>query len=134
MNVSTSSSGKQPGTSTPAPAEKIRFRLSGPARAFDPAHQAIRSDLADVAEAPHHFAPHYVEAAAWRTQSAVALLDAPDAGAAVRCQLAAQTDFALLDLTGDWAWGYVASGASAPHLVGYVRASDIAPVAAENAA
>ena len=129
MNVSTSSSGKQPGTSTPAPAEKIRFRLSGPARAFDPAHQAIRSDLADVAEAPHHFAPHYVEAAAWRTQSAVALLDA-----AGRCQLAAQTDFALLDLTGDWAWGYVASGASAPHLVGYVRASDIAPVATENAA
>lgn len=134
MNVSTSSSGKQPGTSTPAPAEKVRFRLSGPARAFDPAHQAIRSDLADVAEAAHHFAPHYVEAAAWRTLNAVALLDAPDATATARDQLAAGTDFALLDLTGDWAWGYVAADTGAPHNVGYVRASDIAPIAPESAA
>jgi hypothetical protein len=134
LNVSTSSSGNQPGTSTPTPAEKIRFRLSGPARAFNPAHQAIRSDLADVAEAIHHFAPHYVEAAAWRTLNAVALLDAPDADATARDQLAAGTDFALLDLTGDWAWGYVVSDAGGPHIVGYVRASDIAPITPESAA
>lgn len=51
------------------------------------------------------------------------LLDAPTAGGAERGRLAAGQDFALLDLTGGWAWGY-----SLPdHVVGYITSDVIEP-------
>lgn len=75
-----------------------------------------------MAEAEHHFAPHYAEAVIWQI-----LRDAPlrelAGGDATRGTLQSGEQFALLDLTGGWAWGYRLSD----HLVGYVEASALAP-------
>jgi hypothetical protein len=99
----------------------IRFRLDGRSRAFDPLTQAIRPDLADVAEAHAHFAPHYAEPAMTVTLAETSLFVDNDTASEVRASLPAGTAFALLDVTGDWAWGYVIDG----HRVGYVRDADL---------
>lgn len=117
MNDSTSSSAKP--KAEPAPAEQhVRFRLTGASRPFDAAYQAIRADLADVAEAAHHFAPHYARPVTRTVLRAAPLLEADSADAAPRGTLAAGEHFALLDVTGDWAWGYRVGD----HLVGFVAA------------
>jgi hypothetical protein len=100
----------------------IRFRLDGPSRSFDPAEQAIRPDLADIAEAHAHFAPHYAEPATAVTLAETPLFAANDETADQLTILPQGTAFALLDVTGDWAWGYVIDG----HRVGYVRDADLA--------
>jgi hypothetical protein len=102
---------------------RVQFSLTGPSRTYDPARQAIRPDLADKAEAAHHFAPHYAEAARWIVNRDTQLFDAPDYGADRRATLTSGSAFALLDLTGNWGWGYTVEG----HFVGYVPADTIAP-------
>lgn len=99
----------------------IRFQLDGPSHSYDPLTQAIRPDLADIAEAARHFAPHYAEPAATVTLRETALLSANAADATVLAMLPAGAAFALLDLTGDWAWGYAVDG----HRVGYVADADL---------
>ncbi|MEQ1725133.1 MAG: SH3 domain-containing protein [Sphingopyxis sp.] len=102
---------------------RVRFSLVGRSRAYDPTRQAIRPDLADSAEAEHHFAPHYAAPAAWVTSCETALR-ASNAKDAETCMLLpAGSAFALLDLTGAWGWGYVVDG----HIVGYVAREDISP-------
>ncbi|MEQ1688557.1 MAG: SH3 domain-containing protein [Sphingopyxis sp.] len=102
---------------------RVRFSLVGRSRAYDPTRQAIRPDLADSAEAEHHFAPHYAAPAAWVTRCATALRASNAGCAEARAMLGAGATFALLDLTGDWAWGYAVDG----HIVGYVAREDIGP-------
>ena len=99
----------------------IRFELSGVSRAFDPARQAIRPDLADIAEAATHFAPHYAAPVMMTVMRATALRDsnAPDANAIKDLNPPAQ--FAMLDCTGGWAWGFTADD----HRVGYVLGDDL---------
>lgn len=99
----------------------IRFRLDGKSRAYDPARQAIRPDLADVAEAATHFAPHYAAAMPVVAQRETAVRERNAADANARTTLPANGAFHLLDLTGDWAWGYTADG----HVVGYVAVADL---------
>lgn len=104
-------------------AARAQFKLAGPSRSYDPVHQAIRPDLADAAEANHHFAPHYAVPAEWTfTRDSRILANASD-DAVVHATAHAGDGFSLLDLTGGWAWGYTIDG----HVVGYVRAEDIAP-------
>jgi len=69
------------------------------------------------------FAPHYAEAVS-RTAGpeGAKLYETADSSAEAIAQLKPQEAFALLDVTGDWAWGYRASD----HLVGYVPASQLA--------
>ena len=100
----------------------IRFSLTGPAARYDPVHQAIRRDLADLAEASHHFAPHYAAAVTWHTVRDTALRAKPADDAETRRLLASGEAFALLDMSGVWAWGYDIDR----HIVGYVRCADIA--------
>jgi hypothetical protein len=128
LNGSTSSSGTRGNTPTPGDGGIIepllarpRFRLSGPSLAFDPVHQAIRPDLADVAEAEKRFAPHYARAAMWAVTADTPLFAGPSNTAEVRAQLRAGDGFAMLDMAADWAWGYTVDG----HIVGYVAASSI---------
>lgn len=94
-----------------------RFGLTGVSKRFDTRIVAIRPDLADISVAGDHFAPHY---AAPMMVSGVAphtairsepRLDAPQIS-----ELLYGEAFALLDVTGGWAWGY--SGAD--HRVGYL--------------
>ncbi len=125
MNGSTSFSATPataPGPDSGAPGtggdgRPVRFTLSGPSRPYDPVHQAIRPDLADVAEASHHFAPHYAEALMCAATEPARGHESPGDDAATRFDLAPGAGFALLDLSGGWAWGYATDG----HIVGYVR-------------
>jgi hypothetical protein len=107
--------------SGPTPPEgTIRFSLTGPSRPFDPDHQAIRADLADIAEAEHHFAPHYSAPLPCIAARSTSLLGRPDADEALTI-IATGAAFHALDVTGGWAWGYVPDG----HRVGYVAAADL---------
>lgn len=104
-----------------------RFGLSGTSQAFDPRVVAIRPDLADIAVAGQHFAPHY---AAPMMRSGVlpaaSLRAEPSAEADQTSELLFGEGFALLDLTGGWAWGY----SLADHYVGYLAADALgAPIA-----
>jgi hypothetical protein len=117
LNGSTSSSETQAPAPKPVEDTPVRFTLTGPSRSYDPVHQAIRADLADVAEADHHFAPHYAEPVMCKASAAVELRERPAGDAVARASLVEGAAFALLDLTGGWAWGYAVEG----HIVGYVR-------------
>lgn len=108
-------------------AGRDRFGLSGTSQSYDPRIVAIRPDLADIAVAGQHFAPHY---AAPMMSSCVlpsaVLRGAPSLDADQTSELLFGEGFALLDLTGGWAWGYCL----ADHYVGYLAADALgAPIA-----
>ena len=108
-------------------AGRDRFGLTGTSQSYDPRIVAIRPDLADIAVAGQHFAPHY---AAPMMSSCVlpsaVLRGAPSLGADQTSELLFGESFALLDLTGGWAWGYCL----ADHYVGYLAADALgAPIA-----
>lgn len=85
---------------------------------LDPLVHAFRSDLADIALADRLFAPHYVRPVT-RTCLAPSVVRAAAAeDAEPRYEMAEGDEFALLDVTGGWAWGYRRSD----HKVGYLRA------------
>jgi hypothetical protein len=93
--------------------------LNGPSIALDPTIHAFRSDLADVALAAQLFAPHYVRPVLRKCGPAPASVHAePSPDAPVLFELAPGAEFALLDVSGGWAWGY----RRPDHRVGYVRA------------
>lgn len=102
-----------------AGAGRGRFGLTGTSQAYDPRIVAIRPDLADIAVAGQHFAPHY---AAPMMRSGVlpaaSLRALPSLEAEQTSELLFGEGFALLDLTGGWAWGYCL----ADHYVGYLAA------------
>lgn len=89
---------------------------------LDPRIHAYRSDIADIALAGQLFAPHYARPMIRRVAQNAALRAEPDAASADAAALAAGDEFAVLDISGGWAWGYKRAG----HLVGYVEASLLA--------
>ena len=110
-----------------AGAGRDRFGLTGTSQTYDPRIVAIRPDLADIAVAGQHFAPHY---AAPMMRSGVlpaaSLRASPSVDADQTSELLFGEGFALLDLTGGWAWGYCL----ADHYVGYLAADALtAPIA-----
>jgi hypothetical protein len=110
-----------------AGAGRDRFGLSGTSQSYDPRVVAIRPDLADIAVAGQHFAPHYAAPmmSSCILPSAV-LRSAPSVDADQTSELLYGEGFALLDLTGGWAWGYCL----ADHYVGYLAADALgAPIA-----
>lgn len=115
------------GRPAPTAGGRSRFGLAGPAQAFDPRTVAIRADLADIAVAGQHFAPHYAAPMMRSVAAATPLFATSDAGGDALGHLLAGEGFALLDVTGGVAWGYRLSD----HLVGYCDAaclgSPIAP-------
>lgn len=108
-------------------AGRDHFGLTGTSQAYDPRIVAIRPDLADIAVAGQHFAPHY--AAPMMSSCvlpSVVLRGAPSLKADQTSALLYGESFALLDLTGGWAWGYCL----ADHYVGYLAADALgAPIA-----
>jgi hypothetical protein len=100
-----------------------RFTLAGPSADLDPRYNAYRGDLADVALASRLFAPHYAKPVTRRNGAhAAPLRVAPADDSEFVGELAPHEDFALLDTSGGWAWGYRMSD----HLVGYVREKSVA--------
>lgn len=104
-----------------------RFGLAGTSFDYDPRVVAIRPDLADIAVAGQHFAPHYAAPMMRSCVLAASPLRAePKVDSEQRSELLFGEGFALLDLTGGWAWGYCLSD----HYVGYLAADALgAPIA-----
>jgi hypothetical protein len=94
------------------------FVLTGPMRITDPLHTPVRGDLADIRLAGHYFVPHYAAPQAGQVASAGSpLLAAARPDADIIASLAGASDFAVIDITGDWAWGQAGGDDG---LVGYV--------------
>lgn len=99
-----------------------RFGLTGVSKSFDTRVIAIRADLADIAVAGDHFAPHYAAPMMGSVVAPyVAMRSAPDLNAPMVSELLYGEAFALLDVTGGWAWGY----SHADHRVGYVAVDSL---------
>lgn len=98
--------------------DRIRFRLSGVTHPYDTRTNAIRPDLADLALAETHFAPHYAAAVPLVCVADQAFLyGEPDARQSATSELLFGESFHVLDVRADWAWGY----SSHDHYVGYLR-------------
>lgn len=94
-----------------------RFGLTGRSKSFDPRIAAIRPDLADVAVAGEYFAPHYAAPMMCSGVVPIAAIRAePSLEATQVNELLFGEAFALLDVTGGWAWGY----SHKDHYVGYL--------------
>jgi cell wall-associated NlpC family hydrolase len=82
---------------------------------LDPRINAMRGDLADVELAGRRFAPHYAAAVTRAcAPEYAALFDKPNG--AQSSELLHGEHFALLDVSGGWAWGYSVHD----HYVGYL--------------
>jgi hypothetical protein len=89
---------------------------------LDPTIHAFRADLADVALAAHLFAPHYARPVIrYCGPSPAAVRASPVLSSEALFELDAGEEFALLDVTGGWAWGYRRSD----HRVGYLSADNL---------
>ncbi len=98
--------------------------MRGPSAHLDPRYNAFRGDLADAALASRLFAPHYARALESKVgPNPAPLLAEPRIEAEELATLAPDEAFALLDVTGGWAWGYRIGD----HLVGYIREENLAP-------
>jgi hypothetical protein len=99
------------------------FALDGPSVVLDPRLNAWRSDIADIALADRLFAPHYAEALTRACGIIPAMVrSGPSDEADAVSQLLPGEEFAVLDITGGWAWGYC----RLDHRVGYVEAIGLA--------
>lgn len=98
------------------------FALSGPMKITDPAHTAVRGDLAHIALAGRYFVPHYAVPQPRRIAAGGAALRAGVRDdAETLADLAAGAGFEVLDVAGKTAWGQVADGG----LVGYVALAQL---------
>ncbi|MEO5586734.1 MAG: SH3 domain-containing protein [Novosphingobium sp.] len=94
------------------------FALLGPMKLADPAHTAVRGDLAHIALAGRYFVPHYAVPQPRKIAAGGAALRAASrSDADTLAQLPGGSDFAVLDIAGPTAWGQAGGEFG---LVGYV--------------
>jgi cell wall-associated NlpC family hydrolase len=104
-----------------------RFALSGPSLVLDERVHAYRRDIADIALAGQLFAPHYARPMLRSCGSRPTFVrPAPSAEAPPSSELLPGEAFAVLEISGGWAWGYCRYD----HYVGYVETTALVePVA-----
>lgn len=118
-------SGGDPRPSPSRPRTPDRFRLGGASAKLDPRTHAVRKDVADIALADRVFAPHYAKPLPHGClAAAVAMRAAPSPGATAVSELLRGEGFAVVDASGDWAWGYSLHDG----YVGYVPVDAIGPL------
>ena len=105
---------------TPTSADE--FALSGPSNPPDPAFNAYRNDLADIALAGKVVASHYAIPLQKKLRVAAILHSGPSSSSEVIRELAAGERFGMLDDSLNWAWGY----AGEDRRVGYVGSDALA--------
>ena len=91
---------------------------------LDPSIHAYRPDIADIALAGLLFAPHYAAPLMRKSKEACQVLESKVKGAAATTRLATGEEFAVLDTSLGWSWGY----RLADHRVGYVPEECLAPL------
>ncbi|MEP3050224.1 MAG: hypothetical protein ABJP48_11660 [Erythrobacter sp.] len=100
--------------------------LSGPVARPLPGTLPLRGDLAHIALAGVHLAAHYVIPHIFVVKNPGAqLLQQPDGGSEMVCDLEAGAELEVLDHSGDWAWGCL--GPDGPS--GYLKADCLSPQA-----
>jgi hypothetical protein len=93
-------------TLSPPPPRQI-YKLSGHSIEGDPRTTPIRGDLADIKLAGKLFAPHYAVPMLRTGIAPVTEIHAePHASAMPVSALMHGEEFAVLDIAGEWAWGY----------------------------
>ena len=92
------------------------FHLEGPTRSLDARINAYRRDIADVALAGTLFAPHYAAPMLRAATCSAMIRNAPDPDSEAASQILPGEEFAVVDIAGDWAWGYSLHD----HYVGYL--------------
>jgi hypothetical protein len=108
--------------------ERSYFRLTSPSKALDRRVHAARGDLADVALAGKIFVPHYAEPYSKSViTERVGVYHKPSDDAVMDSELLRGERFAVLDISGDWAWGYCVHD----HYVGYVHAHQLGELISE---
>lgn len=96
-----------------------RFTLSGPSLVLDERVHAYRRDIADIALAGQLFAPHYARPLVRGCGTRPAFVyPAPSVEQPISSELLPGEAFAVLEISGGWAWGY----SRHDHYVGYVEA------------
>jgi len=84
-----------------------KFVLNGPEGEFDRRTTAHRGDLADIALAGKLFAPHYAEPMPMRCSAPKAMIRRQSGKEhEAISELLHGEDFLVLDIAGDWAWGF----------------------------
>lgn len=87
--------------------DRAKFVLHGPEEQFDPRTTARRGDLADIALAGKMFSPHYAVPLAMRCSAPKAMIRKHSGkNHEAVSELLHGEDFFVLDVAGDWAWGY----------------------------
>jgi hypothetical protein len=95
--------------------------LTGPSDLPEPAHNAYRKDLADIALAHRVIASHYAEPLPRVMARAEPLRTGPSDQAEALRELKPGEPFEMLDNSVGWAWGY----AGTDRCVGYVRSEAV---------
>ncbi len=86
---------------------QAKFVLHGPEEDFDPRITAHRGDLADIALAGKLFAPHYAASMPMRCSAPKAMIRKQSGkNHEAISELLHGEDFHVLDIAGDWAWGF----------------------------
>ncbi len=86
---------------------RARYSLSGHSFVGDPRTTPIRGDLADIKLAGKLFAPHYaVPVIRTGIAPVTEIFEQPDGMSKPVSALMHGEEFAVLDIAGDWAWGY----------------------------
>lgn len=119
--MAAAATGRSSARPRPTPTRADSFALSGPSHSPDPAFNAYRQDLADVALTGQVIASHYAEPLDRTIIAATELREKPSDEAQVVCELGPGQLFAMLDDTLGWAWGYAGN----ERRVGYVRSDSL---------
>lgn len=102
--------------------ERQRYKLSGHSLVGDPRTTPIRGDLADMKLAGKLFAPHYAVPILRTGIAPVTEIHAePHASSMPVSALMHGEEFAVLDVAGEWAWGYCLHD----NYLGYLRFAEL---------
>ncbi len=105
-----------------SPPQRATYRLSGHSVKGDPRTTPIRGDLADIKLAGKLFAPHYAVPMLRTGIAPVTEIHAePHLGSMPVSALMHGEEFAVLDVAGEWAWGYCLHD----DYLGYLRFADL---------
>ena len=102
------------------PAQGASYALSGPCGRVDPLTMPVRGDLAHIRMAGKVFVPHYIVPMPRRVVAGGGALRQAAKGEVI-ATLAGGTAFAVLDISGGFAWGECGEGGA----IGYISLDEL---------